>query len=103
MTVGFKASIGMFLFPGWDGGRKSNFGFYFATLLFVAVLCFIVEAVPYIRGKYFAPTSSKQGKGYAEIQNRSAEHANERHFNPQESSIVESNVSLSWHLLDTCM
>ena len=50
MTIGFRDSIGMFLFDGWDGGRYSNFGYYFATLVFVATLAFIVEAVPYIRG-----------------------------------------------------
>ncbi len=50
MVVGFRDSIGMFLFDGWDGGRKSHFGYYFATLVFVATLAFIVEAVPYIRG-----------------------------------------------------
>ena len=55
MTVGFRDSVGMFLFKGWDAGRTSNFGYYFATLIFVATLAFIVEAVPYIRGTFLKP------------------------------------------------
>ena len=57
MTVNFKASVGMFLVDGWDAGRKSNFGYYLATLVFVATLAFIVEAVPYIRSLYFSPSA----------------------------------------------
>ena len=67
MTVSWKASIGMFMFDGWNGGRKGgvyNFGFYFATLVFVAMLAVIVELVPVIRSKYLSnkPTviSSKE-------------------------------------------
>ena len=62
MTVGFKASIGMFLFDGWNGGRKGgvyNFGYYFATLVFVATLALIVELVPVIRSRYLS-NKSKQ-------------------------------------------
>ena len=51
MTVGFRDSVGMFLFKGWDAGRTSNFGYYFATLIFVATLAFIVEAVPFLKPK----------------------------------------------------
>ena len=60
MTVKFRAFIGMFLFDGWEAGKHTNFGYYFATLLFVVTLGFIVEAVPYIRNLYFNP--NKQGK-----------------------------------------
>ena len=70
MTVGFKSSVGMFLFKGWDAGRRpggnSEFGYYFATLIFVATLSFLVEAIPYLRGKYLTP-SEKPKKGYNEI------------------------------------
>ena len=66
MTVGFRDSIGMFLFSGWDAGRKTNnFGLYFATLIFVATLCFVVEAVPFIRSILFKPISKR--KNYSEI------------------------------------
>ena len=61
MTVGWRASVGMFMFDGWNGGRKNggNFGYYFATLIFVATLAVIVELVPVIRAKYL---TNKTGK-----------------------------------------
>ena len=71
MEVNFKDSVGKFLFQGWDAGRKSHFGYYFATLVFVATLCFIVEAIPYIRSIYFSHNSKKKVEGYNEIQNKS--------------------------------
>ena len=107
MVVGFRDSIGMFLFSGWDGGRKSNFGYYFATLVFVATLCFFVEAVPYIRGKFLTPKSKVKGDQYAEIQNRSnTQDVNERHFKPLHQSPNEGGadgVSFSLHFADTIL
>ena len=73
MTVGWRASLGIFMFDGWNGGRKNgvlNFGYYFATLVFVATLAVIVEVVPLIRSKYL--TNKPKGKmpsNYNEIQN----------------------------------
>ena len=64
MTVGFRDSIGMFLFDGWDGGRSSNFGYYFATLVFVATLAFIVEAVPLLRATCLSPIKEEDSSEY---------------------------------------
>ena len=100
MTVGFRDSLGMFLFNGWDGGRKSNFGYYFATLVFVATLCFLVEAIPYIRGKFFSPSSpSSHVKGFDQIQNPSTMDENIKPLVSQTQAAPK--MSLCWHLLDT--
>ena len=81
MTVGWRKSIGMFLFDNWDAGRRDyklpdgskvmvdDFGYYFATLVFVATLAFVVEGIPYFRSAYFnhKTSSSNKSVGYAEI------------------------------------
>ncbi len=69
MVVGFRDSIGMFLFHGWNGGRKNggNFGYYFATLVFVATLAFIIESVPLLRNKFFSPKKQTSNPEYSSI------------------------------------
>ena len=85
MVVGWRASIGVFLFDGWNGGRKNgviNFGYYFATLVFVATLAVIVEVVPLIRSKYLSnKPKGKLDKNYNQIlQNVTTD--NDKHFAP---------------------
>ena len=105
MTVGFRASIGMFLFDGWNGGRKGgiyNFGYYFATLVFVATLALIVELVPVIRGKYLSkiPNQRQQNQQYNQILNVSKD-SNDKHFTPKTSPVSVDEIDMGVHLVDT--
>ena len=102
MTVGFRASIGMFLFDGWNGGRKGgvyNFGYYFATLVFVATLALIVELVPVIRGRYLS-NKPKQSQQYNQILNVSKD-SNDKHFAPKTSPVSADEIDMKVHLVDT--
>ena len=94
MTVGFKDSLGMFLFPGWDGGRHSNFGYYFATLVFVATLAFIVEAVPLMRSTCLSPKKEEINTEYAAIQRISTN-------GPVQQTKKVQEFSFALHLFDT--
>ena len=96
MTVGFRDSVGMFLFEGWDAGRKSNFGYYFATLVFVATLAFIVEAVPIIRSKFLNPHKEVSKAEYVAIQRVST--VPDQAYTSQPH---DERVSFGLHLVDT--
>ena len=100
MVVGFRDSIGMFLFDGWNGGRKNggNFGYYFATLVFVATLAFIVEAIPLIRSKFFSPKKPINNPEYSSIP-RSSQKATPSSFESHDAT----QVSLCLHLGDTLL
>ena len=51
MTMSFKPSICSYLFDSWQSRTP---GAYFGTLLFVALLCLIVEATPFIRSMHIS-------------------------------------------------
>ena len=98
----------MFLADNWNAGSLTDFGHYFATLIFVVTLCFVVEAVPYIRNLYFNPNNTSKAKAaYAEVVNltKSNYDTNEKHFTPLSSPAINRapkiEVSLAWHLLDS--
>jgi NADH:ubiquinone oxidoreductase subunit 3 (subunit A) len=98
MSMKFNSRVGVFLWDGWSSivsETSSNGWIYFTMILFVTVLCFIIEAMPLIKA-LLLPNEVTQEK-YDLIQNNSQFDASEI-----EKAAIRS-PSLCRHLLETVL